>query len=205
MWSVFRLTHAVTKRQNDTQSYLYSIDSHVIHFTLLSVKVTAQIGVPDSRFENLEQNDTSKTIAVCLRAEKSVPEIWNNKKQYEVQYLDTISILLYITISSTCLGLLASVFVFTFCCLTCEMSICKQSKQCLCVLAGLYDLPLACKYSNLNKIFYSIFLEFQTHYLELGECVWSHIDKTHRFTGADLGSTVSIETVTMTTPPSLQI
>lgn len=80
MWSVFRLTHAVTKTQNDTQSYLYSIDSHVIHFNLLSVMVTAQIGVPGSRFENLEQNDTIKTIAVCLRAEKSVPEIWNNKK-----------------------------------------------------------------------------------------------------------------------------
>lgn len=69
------MTHAVTKRQNDTQSYLYSIDSHVIHFNLLSIKVTAQIGVPGSRFENLEQNDTSKTTAVCLRAEKSVPEI----------------------------------------------------------------------------------------------------------------------------------
>lgn len=37
------------------------------------------------------------------------------------------------------------------------------------------------------------------------EDIWSHTDKTHRFIGADLGNTVSIETVAMTTPPSLQI
>ncbi len=33
-----------------------------------------------------------------------------------------------------------------------------NSKQCLCTHAGLYDLPFACKYCNVNKSVYSIFL-----------------------------------------------
>ncbi len=45
--------------------------------------MTAQMKVPGSRCENLEINDTSKhavPLAVCFRAEKSVPDFFNAKK-----------------------------------------------------------------------------------------------------------------------------
>lgn len=132
-------------------------------------------------------------LAVCFRAEKSVPEFLMTKKQNDVNNTNSI----YVIISSH----LISVFVFL---LPYLWNVLMQTVNN--AFVSLLDFMICTLLVNTAmwiKAFTVCF--WGVCIVRVCEGIWSHTDKTHGFIGADLGNTVSIETVAMTTPPSLQI